>query len=134
MKSAPYQYILTFLGAIIGVLLSLALGFIEIRALIEGIYVLYENQVAQFLRLIFRFMMMLLLLANAIIGIIVLWKKGNLVTVSLSLGFGAAFIGILCFLFYEWYIALALTLSALMIVASSIIPLTRQRFFLESED
>lgn len=134
MNHTKSDLVLVFVGASIVSLLAIALGFVEFRTLISGEAMLYENAASQFAQLFFRFLGMALLLTNAVIAIIGLWKSGAFTTLVLCSNFGALVFSIAALFFYEWYFAVALIFANFLLLAAPLKTLLRTRIFKKTED
>lgn len=134
MKPNKLQIVLVIFGSVVVSLLAIALLFIEIRLLVSGDFALYEWGSIQAVRIFSRIMALLVVWAHAISAVIALKKIYAFQTFAMFLGFAAATVSLLSFAFYEWYIALALTLSNVLVLLSPMISLMRQRIFLRREN
>jgi len=130
MKSKKWEYVVVIFGAGVSILLAVVLGAIELRMLIAGDMFLYESPTLQMLRYFFRFFCMLMLIGNGVVGIVGLRKKGAFFAFTMLMGFASMIVCITTLFFYEWYIALALSLANLLVLSSPVYELAIHRFFL----
>ena len=72
MKTKPWQLILVIAGTVIVCLISAVLLFVEMWNLFSGLQVLYEDELAQWVRIFFRIMMFMLLILCAVFSLIAL--------------------------------------------------------------
>lgn len=129
MKAPRYGWVLTIMGAVIASLLALAMLFVEGVGIFTNISSLYEDVGRQSIRLLSRALCMIIILANVVISIIALKKGGAIVTTSMMLNFSGLIISLLCFIFYEWYLAVGLMVGNGLLITYPIIALTKNRFF-----
>lgn len=134
MKTRPWQLLLVIAGMVIVCLISAPLLFIEAWNLCSDLQTLYEDELAQWVRIFFRIMMFILLILCAVFSLIALKKKGDFITVSAFFNYGGAVIAIMSFFFYEWYFGLGLVIGMLLLIASPTIAMFRNRIFEEKEN
>ena len=115
-KSAPF-IVLAILGAAVVIPLSIALGFIEIRAVLAGDAGLYENAFAQTLRLLLRLFGLIFALVSAVLSLIGAKKKGAVAAIAIALCLGSLIFALFSLFFYEWYIGLALIVGLLFVAS-----------------
>ena len=110
----------------LGILFAVVFGILEGRTMLAGDWLLSQNAFATFMGYLLRFLLFIIMMGLGVFLLTIYIQKMELDVIWVYALVGLVIASFFTFIFYEWYIALAIVLGANFLLGASVLLFTRK--------